>query len=127
MIAIAAPVKQAHIANGFPPEKISIIHNPSISSYTLDNSDKRDQSVCRISYFGTIGNLKGPDRLVELADVLEKRKFPFDMKIYGAPPRRKSFTKSLMMNSYPFSNGRKRPASCTIFHTKVMWRIQNRG
>ena len=35
VIAIADPVKQAHIANGFPPEKISIIHNPSISSYTL--------------------------------------------------------------------------------------------
>lgn len=95
VIAIADPVRQAHIANGFPPDKISVIHNPSISSCTSDNSDKQDQSVCRISYFGTIGNLKGPDRLIELADVLEKREFPFDMRIYGAPPRRRSFTKKL--------------------------------
>ena len=94
VIAIAAPVRQAHIANGFPPDKISVIHNPSISSCASNNSDKLDQSVCRISYFGTIGNLKGPERLIELADVLEKREFPFDMKIYGAPPRRRSYTKS---------------------------------
>ena len=95
VIAIAAPVRQAHIANGFPPDKISVIHNPSISSCTSDNSDQRDQSVCRISYFGTIGNLKGPDRLIELADVLEKREFPFDIRIFGAPPRRRSLTKKL--------------------------------
>ena len=95
VIAIADPVMQAHIANGFPSDKISVIHNPSISSCTSDNSDKQDQSVCRISYFGTLGNLKGPDRLIELADVLEKREFPFDMRIYGAPPRRRSFTKKL--------------------------------
>ena len=127
VIAIADPVMQAHIANGFPSDKISVIHNPSISSCTSDNSDKQDQSVCRISYFGTLGNLKGPDRLIELADVLEKREFPFDMRIYGAPPRRRSFTKKLDSEFLSILERQKKTSELYHFHMKVMWLIQNRG
>ena len=46
-------------------------------------------------YFGTVGNLKGPERLIELADILEARHFCFDIRIFGAAPRRRSLTKKL--------------------------------
>ena len=95
VIAIAEPVRQAHIANGLPEEKISVIHNPSVSSSIPEINNERAQQICRISYLGTVGNLKGPERLIELADLLEQRKFPFEIRIYGGAPRRKSLTKKL--------------------------------
>jgi len=95
LIAIAEPVRQAHLLNGFSSTKMSVIHNPSVSLSTPKFSQKQNKAICYISYFGTVGNLKGPERLIELADILEARQFYFDIKIFGATPRRRSLTKKL--------------------------------
>lgn len=95
LIAIAEPVRQAHLLNGFPSKNISVIHNPSVSLSTPKFSQKQNKAICCIGYFGTVGNLKGPERLIELADILEARQFYFDIKIFGAAPRRRSLTKKL--------------------------------
>lgn len=95
LIAIAEPVRQAHLLNGFSSAKMSVIHNPSVSLSNVEFSQGQKHDICRISYFGTVGNLKGPERLIELADILEARHFCFDIRIFGAAPRRRSFTKKL--------------------------------
>ena len=50
---------------------------------------------CKISYFGTIGNFKGPSRLIELADYLKANKFSHAINVFGNAPRRSSMTKDL--------------------------------
>ena len=50
---------------------------------------------CKIAYFGTIGNLKGASRLIELADYLKEHKFSYAINIFGNTPRRKSLTKDI--------------------------------
>lgn len=95
LVAIAEPVRQAHLLNGFSSTKMSVIHNPSFSLSNVEFSQGKKHDICRISYFGTIGNLKGSERLIELADILEARHFRFDIRIFGAAPRRRSLTKKL--------------------------------
>lgn len=94
VVAIAEPVRQSHVHNGLPDNKVAIIHNPS--NVAAAHSVNHDwQKPCTISYFGTIGNLKGPRRLIELADKLQELEFPYVINVFGAAPRRKSLTKKL--------------------------------
>lgn len=94
VVAIAEPVRQSHVCNGLPNDKVAIIHNPSnLATVHTENHDL--QRNCNVSYFGTIGNLKGPRRLIELADRLRELEFPYVINVFGIAPRRKSLTKKL--------------------------------
>lgn len=97
IVAIAEPVLDAHVANGLNQSFVSVIHNPSSSFISWDKvaMSKPLNERCKIAYFGTIGNLKGASRLIELADYLKERKFSYAINIYGNAPRRKSLTKDI--------------------------------
>jgi hypothetical protein len=97
VVAIAEPVRDAHVANGLNQSLLRVIYNPSSSFILIENSSLSIpiNERCAISYFGTIGNYKGPSRLIELADYLKAKKFRHAIHVFGNAPRRSSFTKDL--------------------------------
>lgn len=97
IVAIAEPVREAHTANGLNQNCISVIYNPSSNLISINEAraPEPQNERCSISYFGTIGNLKGASRLIELADYLRGKQFHHSINIYGNAPRRSSITKDL--------------------------------
>ena len=97
LVAIAEPVRDAHVANGLNRRFVSVIYNPSSSFISLNKVAMSEplNVRCKIAYFGTIGNLKGASQLIELADYLKERKFSYSIDVFGNAPRRKSLTKDI--------------------------------
>ena len=90
------PVRDAHVANGLNANFLSVIYNPSnsfISVQKLRSSKPHDERCT--PYFGTIGNFKGPSRLIDLADYLKANKFSHSINVFGNAPRRSSMTKDV--------------------------------
>lgn len=99
LIAISKPVAYRMIENGIPRSKIQVLNNPCTIVNAKNIFERSDVFTLRpivIHFYGQLDEVKQPSRLISLANLLEQKNIPFKIKIFGAPPKRRSITKNLL-------------------------------